>query len=270
MSTFAARKRAREFDLAMMAAADAVEFGPKKRRFSKPTAVKAVAPSIRKYVKKAITNNEEVKISSEPYAAAVTTVTVVNSTNAPITFNLLPSLPNGNTQGDRVGNRIKIKELRLKGCVYRRGAGATDAPLLVRLYIGRLRDNNDTPALADFNKLFYGTNGAETNASSQTRATMYYPIQNDHWDIKYVKTMFIGLNDGTTTYSSNDTKTDYEIDIDCTKYVKKIWKYSAGDNYPQNEGLFAFIIPWTMDESAPVGVYQAAFALTKTVKYIDS
>jgi len=236
---------------------------------SAPTVKKAKA-TIAKFVRKAIAKNEELKISSEPYAAAVTTITAVNSGAAPLIFNLLPSLPNGDTQGTRVGNKVKVKELRLKGCVYRRGAAATDAPLLVRLYIGRLRDNLDTPVLADFNKLFYGTNGAETNASSQVRDTMYYPIQNDYWDIKYVKTMFLGLAGGTTTFSSNDVKTDYEIDIDCTKYVKKLWKYSAGNNYPQNDGLFAFLVPWTLDESAPAGVYQAAFALTKTCKYSDA
>lgn len=250
----------------------ALDRGVKRKRASrsKTVSAKKVSPSVKKYVARAIIKAEEVKVSSEPYAAAVTTITAVNSSTMPIAFSLLPSLPNGDTQGTRVGNSIKVKELRLKGCVYRRGAAATDAPLMVRLYIGRLRDNLDTPVLTDYNRLFYGTNGAETNASSQVRDTMYYPIQSDYWDIKYVKTMFLGLAGGTTTYSSNDVKTDYEIDLDCTKYVKKLWKYSAGNNYPQNEGLFAFLVPWTMDESAPAGVYQAAFALTKTIKYSDS
>lgn len=232
--------------------------------------VKKVAPSVKKYVKKAIGKTEEVKVSCELYASAVTTITAVDSTTPPLAFNLMPSLPNGDTQGTRVGNRVKVKELRLKGSFFRRGAAATDAPLMVRVYIGRLRDNLSTPALADYNKLFYGTNGAENGAVSLARETMYQPIQNDYWDIKYAKTMFLGLNDGTTIYSSNDTKTDFEIDIDCTKYVKKLWKYSAGNNYPQNDGLFAFFIPWTMDETTPAGVYQCGFTLTKTIKYSDS
>lgn len=251
-------------------------FGPEPSTYSSKKKVKvakvtkAVAPSVRKYVKKAITSNEEVKISSEAYAAGVTTITAVNSGAAPLVFNLLPSLPNSSSPGNRVGNRVKCKELRLQGTFFRRGAAATDAPLLVRLYIGRVRDNFDTPVLADFNKLMYGTNGAEVNASSLVRDTMYYPIQSDHWDIKYVKTMLLGLAGGTTTYTSNDVKTDYEVDVDCTKYVPKIWRYSAGDNYPQNTGLFAFMVPWTMDESVPAGAYQCGFALTKTVKFTDA
>lgn len=266
------KRKFANWDEAAMYAADKYErsVAAKKSKYAAKFQPKRVAPTVKKYVKKAIARAEETKVTTEPYASAITTVTAVNSGAAPIIFNLIPQLPNDTDGGSRIGTKVHPKKLVLQGSFIRRNAAATDAPLLVKLFIGRVKDNYDTPVLADFNQLFYGTNGAVTNASSLVKDTAYYPINTDAWDIKYVKTMLIGLADGSSTTSNNTAQSNYEINIDCTKYIKKTWRYTAGNNYPENDGLFAFIVPWTVDESTPAGVYQCAFNLTKSLRFSDA
>lgn len=250
--------------------------GKKRKRSSsgKSTSVKKVTPSVKKYVKKAIGLSQEVKENVVGINSGSTyVIQIVNSATVAGYWNLLPSIVIGTDDGQRVGSKIDPKKLILSGSIWRRTNSPTDAPYTVRMHIGRLKNQYNTPALADQNLFLRGTNGTITGPAIQAKNLLDLPINDDYWDVKYTRDFQLGLSTtGASNYQNNDKAVEYRFKVDCTKFIKKHWTYTTGNQYPQNDGLFVWFLPYTMDESAPVGTPNTTIAVTgyATLKYTDA
>jgi len=211
---------------------------------------------VKAYVKRAIASSEENKVTIRYFSHAGISATDVAT--LPLILNLVDNTVQGTGVCNRLGNKIKIKKCILDITMARSSAtGPANPPLYVTVVIARVKNGYDTPVLADLNNLKLGdsTAGTETVTGiySADLRTMMSPYNKDYWDIKKIKHFKIwnaGNSTAGTTFINNDFKTMVNMKINVAKYMKKLWTFSPGNNFPQNEGLFAMFFANTIDDSA--------------------
>lgn len=115
-----------------------------------------VSKSVKKYVKKALDQNTEDKQAGAPLA-------VVNMDNIAQTL-LINGITLGTQQGQRVGNRIRLKRAVGRVNFSQSGAAATLAPNSVRLLV--VLDKQPNGAAPSYTQLFTNTTAGEEYLSA--------------------------------------------------------------------------------------------------------
>jgi len=199
----------------------------------------------------------------------------------PAIQNIIPNIPQGVSDGNRLGNEVRVKKAYLNIAISRRAVNAQDSPVYMCIYIGRLYNSMDTPADADFNMLYRATGSTTTGLYTAAAAavnTMLSDINTDDWKIYFKKIVKMGnsnyLANNTTAaseaYSNNDFKNTFVKRINITKMLHKRWKFNNSVNdFPENDGLFLFVVPVTVDASTPTGPNYTLTA-TSVVRYTDA
>lgn len=226
-----------------------------KRRGPKRTA--KVSKTVKKYVKKEISRNVEDKVAVYyPNRAGITATDVATG---PLSIQCFPNIQQGVEVCDRVGNKINIKSCVLRYYLARASTtGVAAVPLIASVVIGRLKNDYDSPSLADFNLLKYGSSAAgavtTTGIYSSDMRTVMGPFFEDVWDVKYFRQFKLWNSSNATNlyWNNNDFKlTSGIVQVNLTKWMKKVWTYmNATNNFPENEGLYVMFYVNTLDDTA--------------------
>lgn len=228
---------------------------PKKtapRRVRKYTARKGVSKStIKKMVKRAIAANVENKeinvyTPSQPIYPSVNAN--FNANIRALTPNSLTmSIQQGTSQSQRIGNQIKIKDLKFKYTItpnaYNAASNAQPRPseVIVWIFYDRLNPTVIPTIGNDFLQLG-GSSQPLQNNLIDTQAS----VNNDRWRLLYKKVHKVGFSayNGTGTlpsfesFTNNDYKLTVRNTVNLTKHIVKTVKFDDNDTDPTSRGLF--------------------------------
>lgn len=187
------------------------------------------------------------------YGVSTQTMSVIQLTPNALT---LP-ISQGDTQGNRSGNRIATKYLIFRGMYYARpyqtGAPAcTDPrPSLVRMWIGW--DKLQATGVISPQCYNWFQSGATSIQPQGTNVDTFLQSNKDRYSIVYKKTFKVGLSGysgGTTAmgtpasyayWHNNDYKYVQHFSINLTKHCIKNMVFNDSTNDPSCRGLFAVI-----------------------------
>lgn len=219
-----------------------------KRKTTRPE----VSDKVKKYVKSELSRRVENKIS-EPDNSPDWVWTTYNtgSNTQPSMLYLHQALSNiaqGTGQGDRIGNRIRLKSFPIRMLLSTPLNNGQPCAMVCRLIIAKMRKDIDPPTAAYFNKLLQDGNTSIPPANDL--ASVYAPVNTELWTIKKDK-RFI-LQSPPSVYPSDlpVSKNVYkQITIDIAKYLPKYITYNDNALAPSNCSLFAFLIASNVTDS---------------------
>lgn len=218
---------------------------PIKRMRTKPRMSKAVSTVVKKYVRSAIKRNAETKyceplsannVAISPYDSTTQLLTTVDLTN-------VLNLSQGTGQGARIGNEIIVTKMSLKGYInyaWDVSQAIVQAPVYVKMVIGRLRDTNTAPT--SYANLFQA--GSGTVAPSNLPTDMLLNFNKDSWIIYTTRVFKLGISAGTgatSNYTNNDFGLARLFKIDLSKHVSRC-KWADTSTNVTNVGIYAFFL----------------------------
>jgi len=221
------------------------------RRKSKTT--KKVSKSVKKYVKSQISRNIENKCINVNGGQSFGNISESTDMNV---YPMLPytgygTIPQGVTQGTRIGNSVKVKKLILSYVLrptpYNASFNPFPEPVEVDMFLGYVNQvPGFLPVPGDFTYLFQ--NGASTAAPVGTLRDIISTVNTDYWTIKkrwrhklgYAAYTGTGAVANTQFSANNDFKLNVVKKLDITKLVNKQLKFLDSANTLQGKNLFFF------------------------------
>jgi hypothetical protein len=173
------------------------------------------------------------------------------------TSNIFPLTPysgvlqiaQGASQGQRIGNAIKIKKLIFSGIFTPLAQQAvnnpTPKPQYVILWLVHDRLNPVTNPQVTSNSFIQ--NGGSSSNLTNTLQDVYAPINNDRWKLYKKKVYKLGFeNQGgssapTTLFANNDFKLSQRMNIDITDYIVQNVKFNDNNTDPITRGLYCVV-----------------------------
>lgn len=231
-----------------------------RKRVSRPKISKA----IKSYVKRAVHTNIENK-SIINYGANLAITTSYGGL-LPSTLNLVPTVAQGTTNSQRLGNEIKLKRAYVKGFVnllpYNATTNPMISPLWVRMFLVRSKYiNTNLINNTDVNSSFL--NGGASNVPLQGNTLdMLFGINTDTWILLQSKVFKIGQSafngtSGDTPWGDNSSMSK-QFYFNFGKHLKKPLKYPDGSNVCQNHNLFLVTQVVRADGTTPTTNQQPA------------
>jgi len=224
-----------------------------KKRVSRVSRKPKVSFAVKKYVKRTLSakiENKTVAVEFETqfgsYDSAATP-----SMNA---YPMMPytgyiTIPQGVTQGTRVGNQIKIKRVMLNYTLYPLAYNATTnlrpQPVEVLMYLGNTKASRGIiPDSGDLSVFFQL--GATARPPNGSLDDCLLDVNRDYWDVKKAWRHKIGnANNGGTgnlaaaqSFANNDFKLSVVRRLNITKLCPKTVKFNDSSNPQQGPNLF--------------------------------
>jgi len=241
-------------------------------------------------VKRVLARRVEKKIASTANYQR-TSITPYSSTTELFPFDDLTSVfqnvAQGVGQGDRIGNKIMVKNLVIKGHFYRQpildysGNVLASVPAYVRMILFRNKQNLDTPT--DLSNFIQDGNTAVAPDNTLQDLTRYY--NKDDYIIYATKTIKIGhaglFPNGSTPIpneqipTNNDFPSAKFFSFNLMKHINKSIKYSDVAPLPTNFGMFLGFMVYAADGStigplsAPVDFPIVGYKYTVNMTYTD-
>lgn len=209
---------------------------------------RSVPLAVKKYVQHTLHKNVETK-TLIPYTVnnyAISPYGIVpNGPHQLTTFDVLTPLDGviqGTNNGQRLGDTIKIRKLKVRGYVNLDSSRADDPlylknPMYVKLFIGRRKDsiaNPNTTVIPGVSNAFDNIlqNGPIPAAPQNLPSDMYRMINNDTYKIYATRFFKIGnaapSNDPSTSAQyNNDFSFARHFDIDLSKHIDLV-RYNPG------------------------------------------
>lgn len=238
----------------------------KKRTYKKKV---PVSLAVKSYVKKALAINEENKTSYNSQSA-----TTINAYD-PITQSLslydvtqTLFLSQGVGAGQRIGNKVSVKSLLVKGFINITGTAVT-SNLYFRVAILRKKTGVDSPN-GSFAQLFQL--GSGVSAPTGTLLDMMRPFNKDFYTVYASKICIIGSSDSATSIMpGNNTTMSKMFSFNLSKHCSKII-YNDGTTFPTNIGFYLIIIPCNANGIAVTSGQLSLFSSTweSNVLYEDA
>lgn len=267
---------------------------------------KGAAPRRRTYKRRAAARSRpirkvvraEIQRAAEPKTiqTVVTAHTFYSSTNALAPANNVLELGadgvniainQGTGQANRVGNRIRVKSLWMKGVItplpYDVTTNPNPRPVQLKMVI--FYDRVDPMAMP--NPFAGGAagpfqGGGATNAFQNDLVDMVLPFNTDRYRIFATRTFKLGYSQyaGTAAsaanqtayqaYSNNDYRHNYQIAINLTKFYPKNLRFNDNNAIPTNRGLFVMFYYANADGSqAGNGWAQVGFQYMQSLTFTD-
>lgn len=214
--------------------------------------------TVKKIVKRAIDRNVENK-TLQWYSESRVDILPSNGTNflstiEPVSLGLLGTpvltIPQGTGQGQRIGNRIKIKSAYIAGTIFPNVYDVTTNPVpqpcqvILWLFYDRSDPTNIPNPVADFFQ-----KGNTTVAMSGDLQDIMSPVNTDKYrvltkrvfKIGYANVAGTGANAANENFANNDFKLNRNFKIPITKYLIKNVKFNDNATLPMSRGLFMMI-----------------------------
>lgn len=225
----------------------------KKRTYKRRASVRRVPVAVKKFVSRALSKNTEDKsyqsynLQQDIYPSNSTQFDSVVTPLAPDAVGL--TLSQGAGQGQRIGNRIKIKKLTIAGVMhptpYNATTNPTPAPIQIKMWIFYDKENptlTPTPrADGDFLQFGNGVSGFQNDLMD-----LYAPVNKDRYSILWTGITKLGYASYTGTgalpqsgnLSNNDFQLNSNFAIDLTKMVPKYYDFRDTATNPTTRGLY--------------------------------
>lgn len=215
---------------------------------------------------------------------SITNIGIVQSENANYdtgsiidTSTFLRSLANGTTSGTRIGERIKLKKLMLRGTLYP-NINATK-PVYLKMWVVSDRFNPTNSSAGNIEDACRGglsqpssswfDNGASTQGMTGNLTDMTLDVNQRRFKVYKTRLFKLAVNN-LTSYHNNDFKLSYHVKINLLKYHNKIVRYfDALSNTWFTRKLFIVFQPVTLDNVADPTIVMANFSYSINAEYED-
>lgn len=264
-----------------------VKYFKKKRVIKKAvrkTKTKINLTSVKSIVNRAIARNTE----NKTFEVYNTGTLIYGSSNAAMSSTIVPVSPyagylqinQGVSQGDRIGNRIKIKKITFKGNIIPRAYNNITNPLpcpimvIIRLFYDRVNPMIiPNASSSDFLQL-----GGSSRGLTNDLVDVYAPINNDRFRLLAKKTFKVGFAAYESPIVGNrygNTNNDYKLTanfkFDITKHCIQEVKYNDNSSSPNTRGVFAVFQAVRADGSPiPSAEIMAEYSYILRMDYEDA
>jgi len=231
---------------------------PVKKR--KAPAKLRVGQAVKAYVKRAIKTSTELKHAvpmsfnnQNIQAFGISPNGPNQCTSEEITRVL--QIPQGSDNGQRIGDKIRVKSLTIKGYVNLNSALANEPdynknPMYVKMFVGRRVDTIADPNTyvsgggTAFNNLFQ--NGPTATGPLNYPSDMYRYVNKDVYRIYTTRFFKIGMsapsnNPADSNQWNNDFKFSKQFTISLNKHIDVV-KYFDGGINPTNVGIYVWFV----------------------------
>lgn len=208
-----------------------------------------VSKNVKRYVKRAIHRTVETKEKID-YGANQPIVTA--SASAPVGQILIPTMTNGTSAGQMIGNQIKCVRGYIKGHVnllpYNITTNPNPPPLYVKMWLVKNLVTQGSAASfswfdwTKFFKLSGGMTGFQGNMLD-----VEFPVNTEYWRVLAKKTIKLGVGGATATgpissgsYLDNSSFSR-PFFFNYGRYLKKTLKFLDGGGACQNAGIYLLI-----------------------------
>lgn len=224
---------------------------PARKRVYKKSST--ISTKVKRYVKAQIHKNIENKKIFIQQGSAFGSI---NNNTSMYMFPMLPqsgiwSIPLGVTQGNRIGNKIKIRRVMLRYTInplaYDAVTNPTCMPCEVDMFLGNVkRYRGELPTSTDIGSLFDG--GSTSYAPVASLIDLTSPINTDYWDIKKRWRHKVGNSDvtgsgaqaGAQFFANNDFKLNVVRTLNITKHCPKTVTFNDSVQNQQGPNLYFF------------------------------
>lgn len=207
--------------------------------------------AIRKIAKQAISRDIETKTkqySSNSYNVYPSNSTSFGTSIFPCTpYTSYLQIDQGTGQGDRIGNKIKLKNLSIKGTLWALPYDVVFNPIPqpVQVII-RFFYNRGSTILTPSSLTGFLQNGNSSQNLNNDLTDFVTPVNNEQYKVFCVRKFKIGFanNEGTGSYpvgqyfANNDFKLNANFKVNLTKYAVKNVMYADGAGQPRVRGIF--------------------------------
>jgi len=193
---------------------------------------------------------------------------------------LFLSIDQGTGQGERVGNSIRVKSLKLSGVIRILPHDAILNPNPVPHYIKFFfltRKDTPTDIFGTLDGLLQYGNSSENPGNSTSLQNLYRPVNTDLWTIHTTKVFKIGYSNfggtsadlGAQTFSNNDFKMNHFVNMDLTKYCTKHIKFNDNITTPTTRNVVLYPVLYTSDGSNVANQQLSRFEYALDIVYED-
>lgn len=185
----------------------------------------------------------------------------------------------GVADGQRIGNKIKLKRLYFKGTfipvLYNAANNPTPKPVQIKMVFFYTRaEPADFPTNPQLDFLQFGST---TTALTNDLVDMWAPFNTDKYRILATRTYKLGQStyavSGTTPavpYSNNDFQLNCNFKVNLTKHLPKLIRYNDNNMDPTSRGIWCLIIPvWADGQQAPNTTLMANMSYVISGFYTD-
>jgi len=242
--------------------------------------------SIKKMIKREISANVETK--TQQYLG--TSYDLLPSNSPGFDSNIIPCYPastfltiaSGTGQGARIGNKIKIKNLKIDGVLfplaYSATSNLTPCPLHIKIWFFYDKEEpNALPAPNAANDFFQFGNGSIGFQNELFDHTM--PVNTDRYRVLtsriyklgYASYQGTGAQPQQGNFSNNDFKLNCRVRVNLTKYCVKNCVFRDGNTTPTTRGIYMMAQPvYANGNPMTSGTIPARMEYMLTVDYEDA
>lgn len=236
------------------------------------------APVTRRYVRRAIRNAQEIK-ERVGYFANQTVWTADQATQqGPFALSLLPNIPEGTEDGERIGNEVTPRGGIVKGFINLKPHNAeTNAiwPVYVKMWVLSYKKSMQTQDYSRYFEVGQDRIGFQANMLDMT-----LPINSDDWTLYSTRLFKFGTTTSSQTYYSNGgayasgQAFSRPFVVNYGKYVRQKLRYddveTVGGGFPTNRNLLLVFQVVKADGSSSAGMEAVELHYTNTFKYSDA
>jgi hypothetical protein len=208
-----------------------------------------VAPSVRRYVKSAISRSLEIKktyttANQVAFNAIIDTADVIP---------LLPGIVQGTGEASRVGNHITVRSMKIKGVFNAFSQGSTVSPTYVDIYIFKNKKANDIPtsAMADF--LQVGNSSIDYDGNTRPYSGLLEVNEDVYKDCIHKRFLVYNPQNTLNIAYASAINPSVTFDWDLTPFLKKKWLFNDGTSSCVNDNLF-ITVGTTQTDGGSTGV----------------
>lgn len=225
-----------------------------------------VGKALKAYIKKSIRVNTELKHAEcfmnsnqgiRPYGVTPNGPHQLTTLN----LNQVLTIPVGTNDGQRIGDKIRVKSFNIKGYINLDSTKADDAtfkknPMLIKMFVGRRIDSTADPST-------YGTSayadlfstGPATTPPTNLPQDMYRYVNKDVYRIYATRYFKIGTSTPSNTPSdsaqyNNDFSFSRTFSVNLSKHIDVV-KYSQGGITPSNVAFYVWFVVCFANGSTP-------------------
>lgn len=237
-----------------------------KRAYKKPR----VSKTVKRYVKREIHRQIENKIQDVQVEDAVIDSVITDGD----VRNLIPLLSQGATQQTRIGNRIRVRSLRMKLHVRCFNQFGTVSPMFFDIYIFKFKASNfggGPPAAADM-LLFLQDGASAVQYTGLSPLSGLRKINDDYFThcIKRRIGLFNPSNSTSQISSTSNLNPAMTLTFDLTKHVKKLLIYDDAATGVQNDNLYIAIGGTAMNGDNLTSVNLGSYSYIIEMSYEDA
>lgn len=227
---------------------------------------KSVSKAVKTYVKSAIKQKEETKISAnfKEDAFAIAGYDVGTKLTSIEVLSDALDLSQGTGQGDRVGNQVRPVRFIMRGHII----GTTTNPVLIRMIIFRGKQDINSPT--DLSNLFQA--GNSVSAPTNLPSDMYLPLNRNDYIIYKDRHFSVTAENTGGIAGANGTNLIQFFKQDLVKYLPKKLIYADTAVDATNCGLYMTFLVCRQDggvlSSPTLGKADMAYSLS--LEYKDS